>query len=59
MGARALFSRSHLNISFRAIDLFCVTYQGPFFAIKKERGCDCGVEALSVVWQSRLVCMCV
>ena len=37
MGAQALFSRSHLNISFRAIDLFCVTYPGPFFVIKRER----------------------
>lgn len=37
MGAQALFSRSHLNISFRGIDLFCVTYQGPFFVIKRER----------------------
>jgi len=37
MGAQALFSRSHLNISFRGIDLFCVTYPGPFFVIKRER----------------------
>lgn len=37
MGAQALFSRSHLNISFRDIDLFCVTYPGPFFVIKRER----------------------
>lgn len=36
MGAKALFSRSHLNISFRSIDLFCVTYPGPFFVIKKR-----------------------
>lgn len=36
-GARALLSRSHLNISFRDIDLFCVTYPGPFFVIKIER----------------------
>lgn len=37
MGARAPFSRSHLNISFRIIDLFCVTYPDPFFVIKRER----------------------
>lgn len=37
MGAQALFSRSHLNISFRGIDLFCVTYPDPFFVIKRER----------------------
>lgn len=41
MGAKALFSRSHLNISFRSIDLFCVTYPGPFFVIKKKEG-NCG-----------------
>lgn len=38
MGAQALLSRSHLNISFRNIDLFCVTYPGPFFVIKREGG---------------------
>lgn len=52
MGAHALFSRSHLNISFRDIDLFCVTYPGPFFVINRERVCDCGVGAISVVWLS-------
>ena len=31
------FSRSHFYISFRDIDLFCVTYPGPFFVIKRER----------------------
>ena len=57
MGARALFSRSHLNISFRAIDLFCVTYPGPFFVIKRERvGLWCGGYLSRVAGQ---VCVCV
>lgn len=42
MRAHALFSRSHLNISFRGIDLFSVTYPGPFFVIKRERNSDVG-----------------
>lgn len=37
-GGHILFSRSHLNISFKNIDLFCVTYTGPFFVIKRENG---------------------
>lgn len=55
MSAQAMFSRSHLNIYFRDIDLFCVTYPGPFFVIKREQRET--VEVLSVLWQSQ--CMCV
>lgn len=57
MGAQALFSRSHLNISFRGIDLFCVTYPSPFFVIKRER-----VGLWHGVYLSRVavsVCVCV
>lgn len=38
MASQALFSRSHLNISFRSIDLFSVTCLGSFFVIKREIG---------------------
>lgn len=38
MASQALFSRSHLNISFRSIDLFSVSCPGPFFVIKREIG---------------------
>lgn len=38
MRAQVVFTRSRLNISFRSIDLFCVTYLGPFFVIKRENG---------------------
>lgn len=66
MASQALFSRSHLNISFRSIDLFFVTCLGPFFVIKSEIGtCEQGlylrrvsapVSVCICVWVSVLLC---
>lgn len=52
MGAQALFSRSHLNISFRDIDLFCVTYPSSFFVIKRMSERESG----TVVWGLSQLC---
>lgn len=53
-GAKALFSRSHLNI--RSIDLFCVTYPDPFFVIKEEENCGEGIN-LSPVCVGVFLCI--
>ena len=59
MASQALFSRSHLNISFRSIDLFSVTCPGPFFVIKREIGTRVQGLYLSRVPVSGCVFVCV
>lgn len=63
MRAQVVFTRSRLNISFRSIDLFCVTYLGPFFVIKRENATVSWRPSPSWVSQSVYVwgcfCLCV